>query len=381
MKTDRGIILKILYITIFLTATGLGTITFLLPVYIEMLGGNYVDMGIIGAVGNLAYTVMTIISGYILDRFERVRFYLVNMIFSSIVSFLFIFAKNINHLIMLRTLLGIVSASFWVSASTLTADISPLKNLTHSMGRYNLAWIVGFTFGPYIGGIISNAFGFKIFFLSLSVTILISSLIVLTQIHPRIVLRPFEKFRKTNYKSIKSILFAYMTLLPFTMILGIYMAIMPGQMSLEGLSASNIGFLLTITNGIRGLNFMNVERYVKWGTRNSLFLSSSLLVTSMIMMRSANTMMDFSIPLFIYGIAGGIMTPVALDFITKRTTKENLGAAMGAHEGVYGIGMFFGPIIGGIIAEIYGPISLYSLLAIIATSIIPLTIIQTMKKN
>lgn len=381
MKTYRSSILIILFFTIFLTATGLGTVTFLMPVYAESLGANYIDLGVIGAVGSVVYTLITLLCGYILDRFERVRLYLIFTIFGSFVTFLFVFTQNVMDLIIMRGLNGFVSATFWVSASTLTADISPVQDLTRSMGRYNLAWITGFTVGPYLGGILSSKFGFNTFFISLGICILLSSIIVLLKIYPKIKLSPVARMCAPSFRSLEGLIVAYLTLLPFSMILGIYMAIIPGHMSTIGLAASTIGLLITLTNGIRGINFMIVERYVKSGTRNSLFLASILLIASMFLMQYAQTMIGFLVPLTLYGFSAGIITPVVLDFITKRTPKETLGSAMGVHEGVYGLGMTFGPIIGGAIAEIYGPNNLYLMLAFLAVTIIPLTIKLTSRKT
>ncbi|NIN68754.1 MAG: hypothetical protein GTO63_29520, partial [Anaerolineae bacterium] len=58
-ERDRERLLGLLYVTIFLNATGLGTCTFLLPVFAETIGASYTDLGVMGAVGNIAYTVIT----------------------------------------------------------------------------------------------------------------------------------------------------------------------------------------------------------------------------------------------------------------------------------------------------------------------------------
>jgi MFS family permease len=50
-----------------------------------------------------------------------------------------------------------------------------------------------------------------------------------------------------------------------------------------------------------------------------------------------------------------------------------LGAAMGMHEGVYGLGMCFGPLFGGNLADVYGVQTLYLILAIVALMLIPLS--------
>ena len=81
-NVGRRKVLEILYGTIFFTSTGIGTCTILLPVYAESLGASYTDLGLIGAVGSIAYTAITIICGYFLDRFEKIRLYTMFNIFA-----------------------------------------------------------------------------------------------------------------------------------------------------------------------------------------------------------------------------------------------------------------------------------------------------------
>ena len=372
---DRANLLKVLYLTIFLTATGLGTASFMLPVYATSLGANYVDLGLIGALRNIVYTIMTLTVGYLLDRFERIRIYIGFMIVSVAVVALFGLMTQVALLIAWSSLLGLVSAAFWVTASTLTANISPPEKLSQSMGRYNLSWIIGFVVGPTAGGYIVGTYGFQVLFLCLAAVILASILVSLWKIRPAITLHNRSGSNSFNLAPLKKLGLAYLTLIPFTCILGIYMAIMPGYLKLVGLTPALVGLLLTMTNGVRGIGFFNAERFIAWGTRKSISLASLLLFSGMIIFSFASSMIEYTIPLVFYGIAAGIMTPLMLDYITKRCDKENLGAAMGLHEGVYGVGMFIGPMIGGTIAELWGPSLLYRLLAILALIILPLAYI------
>ena len=357
---DRMKLLTVLYITIFVTSLALGTVTFLLPVYIEELGGTYFDMGLIGAIGNIAYTSMTMACGLLLDRYEKIRLYMVFTVFSAFVVILFAFTENITGVIIMRALLGLCSATFWVTASTLTANISPTKELTRSMGRYNLSWISGFTVGPYLGGLITNAYGFQFLFLLLSSLFLVSIALIFLNLRGKIVLKNTKMDRDTGtIFSLKPLLWAYLALFPFTLVLGIYMAILPGYMKMIGITASLIGLLLTLTNG------------VNLGTKKSMALATILLTASMYTVGGASNTAEFALPLILYGVASGIITPVMLDYITKRASKNGLGLAMGAHEGTYGLGMLLGPMIGGYIAETYSIPTLFLLLTGVSLLILP----------
>ena len=374
---ERRSILKVLYVTIFLTATGLGTTTFLLPVYAETLGASYTDLGLIGAVGNVVYTALTLICGYMLDRYEKVSLYLVFTGIGMATMALFSFISSIPQILAVRGLLGLASATFWVAASTLTAQISPREELTQSLGRYNLAWIAGFTIGPYVGGLVSSFYGYTLFFYSQAALITVSLVLGLTRIRGRIELLNVSSHGRATLGELRPLTLAYLTLIPFTLVLGIYMAIIPGHMKVVGLTAAIIGLLLTVTNGVRGLVFLNVQRLVKWGTWRAMFTASLFMAASMFLVRSGGDAISFGIPLVFYGIGSGIMTPVALDFISKRTPERLRGTAMGVHEAIYGIGMCLGPLIGGAIADSYSAHTLYTILVGVALLIMPFAYLMT----
>jgi MFS family permease len=365
--------LRVLYATIFLSSLGLGATTFLLPVYATSIGASYVHLGLIGAVGNVVYTVFTLLTGLLLDRYERLRLYTGYAFMGALVLASFMLVNSIPRLMFARALMGVASASFWVSASTITADISPHERLTQSMGRYNLSWITGFVVGPYLGGLVSSRLGFNALFICAASMLVSSGLISQLLLRPWLFLRTRSGSEGISFAPFKRLSAAYLTLLPFTLVLGIYMAIMPGHLSMEGLAASTVGLLVTMTNAVRGLTFVNVERFVAWGTRRSVSLASVLLFSGMLLFSYSRGPTGYAAALALYGVAAGIMTPVALDYIAMRCAPGSLGAAMGLHEGTYGLGMFMGSITGGGLAEVYGPQLLYRALAVLSVLILPLS--------
>jgi MFS family permease len=368
---DRIKILRSLYITIFLISTSYGTMTFLLPVYAESIGATYVELGILGAIGSIVYTVMTVLTGILLDRYERIQFFFLSTATGVLVPSLLSLTSKVSELFILRGFLGIISAGFWVTASTLIADISPIEELTRSVVRYNLSWISGFVLGPILGGYFSDRYGFPALFLLVAAFSIPSVLVIKSKLSGNIELRASTGGIWKGISSLRPIIFAYVTLIPFAIVLGIYMAILPGHMGVIGISASAIGFLLTLTNAVRGVGFFSSEYWVRWGTRRSIWVSSILLCVAFLIVSFSSNTLEFVLPLSVFGFAGGIITPVILDYVAHGSPSESLGAAMGLHEFVYGIGMSLGPIIGGAIAEKFSPSILYRLLAVLVLFIIP----------
>ena len=348
--------------------------TFLLPVYAESVGATYVELGILGAIGSIVYTLMTVLTGIFLDRYERIRFFFLSTATGVLVPSLLSLTTKVHELFILRVFLGIISAAFWVTASTLTADISPTEELTRSVVRYNLSWISGFVVGPILGGFLSDRYGFPALFLLVAALSIPSVILIKSKLSRNLELRASTGGIWKGISALKPITFAYVTLIPFAIVLGIYMAILPGHMGVIGIPASAIGFLLTLTNAVRGVGFFSSEYWVKWGTRKSIWVSSILLCGAFFIVSFSDKTIEFVLPLSVFGFAGGIITPVILDYIAHRSPNESLGAAMGLHEFVYGIGMSLGPIIGGAIAENFNPSILYQLLAILVLFIIPFSL-------
>jgi len=372
--SERKGLLRSLYLTIFLISTAYGTITFLLPVYAESLGATYLQLGLLGSIGSVVYTAMTLLTGLMLDRFEKIRFFLVFTAFGVLVPVLFSLTSRVPELFPLRGLLGVASAAFWVTASTLTADLSPPEELTKSVVRYNVSWISGFVAGPILGGIVSDRYGFPALFVLVATLIIPSVILIATRLSGRVTFRAVTRGIWKGFTSLRPIALAYITLIPYAIVLGVYMAILPGHMGALGISASAIGLLLTMTNAVRGIGFLSSERWVRWGTRRSLWFASILMSGALFLVSKSNIIMEFALPLALYGFAGGIITPVVLDYIAHESPREALGASMGLHECVYGFGMTLGPIVGGVIAEAYNPSILYVTLAGLVLLILPLSL-------
>ena len=307
-----------------------------------------------------------------MDRFDRVRFYLAFTAAGIVVLFLFSLVRNVPEVIAMRGLLGVVSGAFWVPASTLTADISPPDELTRSVGKFNVSWIAGFMVGPVAGGWISDSYGFPALFVILALFLVPCTALILARLMSWVQQRERSE-SSLGFSAVKPIAMVYVILLPFSIILGIYMAILPGHMGALGITASSIGLLLTMTNGVRGLGFTRSEMWVRWGTRRSLSIAAAILSVALFIVSLSMRALDFVLPLTLYGVAAGMITPVLLDYIAHRIPSEARGTAMGVHECVYGIGVTLGAVAGGAVADVFRPSTLYQMMAVLAALIIPLS--------
>jgi DHA1 family multidrug resistance protein-like MFS transporter len=366
--------LRYLYTVIFLIACAVSTMMLMSPVYAEGLGADYMSLGIMGALHAGGYTVMTIITGLLMDRYEKIRLYVLFAALNVIAIGAFAFSNTVEQMILLRGLLGLASGTFWVSSSSITASLSEPTDLTRNIGLYNLSWITGLAVGPLLGSFIAEYLGFKTLFIMLSFTVAFGLIIVVTKLMPFANLYGTRKKITIDFSALKTVSIAYFCLFPYTLSSGIYFSILPGYMGELGITASIIGTLLTISNVAKGAGFFGVERLVNWGTKRAVRLISVLLAISLASIAWVSEAWSIAIPLAIYGLANGFLEPILLNYIAQKSPPESRSFQMGIYETVFGVGMIIGPIATGFIIQSYPPSVIYLLLAVASLAIIPLSI-------
>ena len=365
--------LRYLYPVIFLIASAIGTTMLMSPVYAEGLGADYMSLGIMGALHAGGYTVMTIITGLLMDRYEKIRLYAIFATLNIFSVGAFAFSNSVNQIILLRGLLGLLSGTFWVSSSSITANLSEPTDLTRNIGLYNLSWIAGLAVGPLIGGFVGEYLGFRTLFLMQSLIVVAGLIIILTKLMPYASLHGTKSRMPIDFGALREVSIAYFCLFPYTLSSGIYFSILPGYMGELGITASIIGILMTIGNVAKGAGFFGVEKLVNWGTKPAVRLISILLAISLACIAWVNEAWLIAIPLAVYGLANGFLEPIILNYIAQRSPPESRSFQMGIYETVFGLGMIVGPIATGFITQSYPPNIIYLLLAVASLTIIPLS--------
>ncbi len=154
----RGLFL--VFVILFLDIIGIAIIMPVLPVYLEQLtGGSVSDAAVDGGWLLLAYSGMQFLCapliGNLSDRFGRRPILLVSVLTFAIDNFICAVATSFWLLFVGRVLAGISGGSF-ATCSAYIADISNDENRAKNFGLIGIAFGVGFTLGPVIGGVLGE---------------------------------------------------------------------------------------------------------------------------------------------------------------------------------------------------------------------------------
>jgi DHA1 family tetracycline resistance protein-like MFS transporter len=154
----RGLFL--VFVILFLDIIGIAIIMPVLPVYLEQLtGGTISSAAVDGGWLLLAYAGMQFLCapliGNLSDRFGRRPILLVSVLTFAIDNFICAVATSFWMLFVGRILAGISGGSF-ATCSAYIADISNEENRAKNFGLIGIAFGVGFTLGPVIGGVLGE---------------------------------------------------------------------------------------------------------------------------------------------------------------------------------------------------------------------------------
>src|SRR3989304_390917 len=172
-------VFPILALSMFSSTLGIGIVSPLLPLYIRDMGATGIWLGIIVAAYFASNSVCVPIAGRLSDRRGRKLFLTIGLLAYSIISLGYLWADNVTLLTLVRLLHGVAGAMTIPIATAYIGDLSPEGQEGRWQGYANAAFFSGFSFGPLLGGILTEHFGMTAAFLTVSGLNLLAFLIAL----------------------------------------------------------------------------------------------------------------------------------------------------------------------------------------------------------
>jgi MFS family permease len=138
----------------------------LLPLRIKELGGTESDIGFIMGAAGFSTIFTTPAVGILIDRLGRRWFLAVGGLIMALSTFPFAYLNTLNFLFpLLRIIHGAAFSLCFISAGTLTADVTPMQKRSQALGLFGVFTIVNYALAPFVGKRIIENYGFHVFFL------------------------------------------------------------------------------------------------------------------------------------------------------------------------------------------------------------------------
>ncbi len=356
---------SVIFMTMFIDASGFGMIIPLLPFYAETFQAGSTALGILLASFSIMQFLFSPILGRISDSIGR-KPVLMLSILTSMASFLiFAFANSFWMLLGSRIISGLATET--AVAQAYIADTTSGKERASGMGRVGAAHGAGFIIGPAIGGFLS-VYGFwapGLVAASLTLLNLVFVLFFLPESLARkdstMQVQSIQKssFLKRLVDAVAKPLIGAVLVIYFIVFLAF--SAVPVIVPLLGIAYFGFGsvemsyvfiYIGSVQIVLQGLVIGRLTKKV--GEGKLIGFGPLLMMSGVLLMPLFPSLVIFLVSLTMIASGSGVMRTVVPSFISKITAANEQGGTLGLASSVSSIATVPGPLIGGSLFEFAG---------------------------
>lgn len=321
--------------------------------------------GIIFAGNFVTAFIFQPIWGKVSDRFGRKMMLLRSGFGMAIVMVLMGFATNPWHLLLLRMLNGTISG-FNPASIALVSTTTPKEKMGFAMGTLQSGAMAGTILGPFIGGLLADAVGYRPIFYITGALLFLASLLALFVVKESFDLaKAARRAQASVLEGLRQVSRIPQLMALFTVTLLIQFANMSPMtliplylQELHG-STENIAFLAGFVSSATGLSNLLASPLLgrlsdRIGAERVLAVSLVGSALAFIPQARADTVWQLTVARFILGIFLGGLIPAVNALIRKYTPDGMESRAYSFNSSTLSLGNMIGPVAGGALSGYIG---------------------------
>ena len=314
--------------------------------YISILDGAD-KKGLIITLFTISAAISRPFSGKLADTIGRKKVIYLGIICSFIVMLIYPFSYSVLFFLILRFLHGFSAGFAPTGATALLTDLIPEKSRGHAMGIWGTFISLGIGVGQTLGSWIYLSFGFTILFLIGALFSLIAFILVFWIKETLVNQQKFNfKLLRISWKDVfePNVLPAAFVMLLSAMCSGMIFVLTPDLSTYLGIS--NKGFFFGIyviaTILIRLLTSSLSDRI---GREKTVLIGCFILVISMLLVGTSNSIVSYIFAAIIFGIATGITSPTMFAWTADLSHEDRRGVGAGTMFIALEFGIMFGALL------------------------------------
>lgn len=339
-----------------ITVTGILNNTLLgpsIPDILDDFGAGASAAGLIVAAGSLPGIVVAPVIGLLADRYGR-RIVLAPCLATfGTFGLATALAPTLEVMIAARLLQGFGTAGLINLAVVLISDHWDGDARTALIGRNAAVLTLGLALAPALGGLVSDALGWRAALLLYAIGLPMSALVwrVLDADRPTSQETVGEQVRAARTAVGNPVVKASLGsgILVFVLIFGGFLTTFPVHLEeVFGLSASARGLLIAVPAATASLIAFNLGRIrARWSMRALLIAAGVSYVTAFAGIASAGTIVVIVVACMLYGLGEGVFIPSLQDAVAGAAPPERRGAVLAVWVGAARLGQTLGPLLAG----------------------------------
>ena len=349
--------------SVFLFTIGQGATNPILPLLVQNLGFTTSMAGFVVGIFGAGRFLTNLPAGFFAQKFGRKPILIVGPTIACFGYFITGYVDSIELILLSRLITGFGGGIHFVGAGIYLRDMSTIENRGRILSLQTISILIGQTFGPIIGGYITEIYGLKSPFIFASIILIFGiGLIIATVIEPKISNEQKENNKKVNNQSLINTITMFlksgllpigiMTMSSFFHRSGGRFTVAPLLIKEKGLSASNIGGFFSITS-LAQLTSSTISGYLvdKLGRKTLIIPGSIIILIALYLFDSAQNYQSILYVAILFGLGEGALSASTNTLFADKAPKGYEGITMGLHRTFGDLGFMIGPPILGFIIQ------------------------------
>lgn len=376
--------LAVLFATVFIDLLGFGIVIPFVPLYAQRLHVSASGVGLILSSYSLMQLFCAPLLGRLSDHYGRRPIIMLGLLGSSISYVIYGFAASFALLLISRAVHGACAGTV-ATAQAYVADTTTESERAHGMGIIGAAFGLGFVLGPALGGLLGHSdLRVPAFFAAiLTLANLIFAAFSLPESHEpagctrltlAAALAPLAKLpgQLTGHRLSRLFTIAFLAASAMAAFETTFALMVP---AVYGYGARGIGELLAFAGALQAftqgyLLRKIVARYGELKLVRAGLITFALGIGPMASL-SNRGLLWFVLSLLAVGY--GLASPSVASLISRATEKHLQGEMLGVNQSALSLARICGPLLAGLIYEMFVPTAIYATGAITALFALALT--------
>ncbi len=343
---------------------------------VNVLHINEITIGLIVGIYSLMQFLFSPFWGKLSDRYGRKPILVMSLLGGVLSNLLlaFVFSGIILSaalFIIARAFAGIFAANI-SAAQAAISDITKPEERTKGIALISTAFGLGFVFGPGIGGVLSESFGYSFpVYISAALSLIAALLCIFvfkeTLPHDIKLKNRYIIFKKNSLdiglfiNTVKNPLFGKYIIIYFIAVFSFSNIF--GTMQLfaerpEGLNfnQAQVGYIFSFM-GVMGvivqLFLLKLFKH-KFGETNTLIIGCFLTIFGLGLIGYSTNVYFLMVVIFVLSLGNGMNSTVAISLLSQHVNREEQGTILGINQSLGSLARFLGPVWGGFVYHFLG---------------------------
>lgn len=351
-REKRASVLAPLYVGVLIGGVVVSGLSYLIPVYIKLLGYGGSEIGLGGTLMGAPYVLITFLLYPAYSMFRNARIYSSSALLISSTIVILLLAKALPAIYLAQIILGASLAVYYPVAEIIIAKLYSPNERARIYGLFGASWTGGYLVGPSLSGVLLESMGIQQT-LTVLLVLSLSSFLSLFLFRASLGVDD-ERAGRRGAEGLHTFLAATSI---FAGMVAIVVSVLPGIAKGAGYDASFIGYSYSLFSFSRLVGSLLVSRANIRPTTSNISATALASALPLVVLLSVDRWMFLPVVLSSLGVLVSLFVSLTYLYVSSILGGDPV-YLISRYEFNFGLGFLAAPIVAGLIADSFGAVAM-----------------------